>query len=152
MNKHRCYLYIVVLLLLIVAGGCSFSPAIKIDKDSVKVVQGKYNYDSIDLTFYADLTGYIAPEWTYYSKADGRFHRDTNPKSCVTLAYEVFNPFGELDLKAMCDAAGQAKTAQLPLPVFWSEDLPYEYTLRVTFYYNGKKQDCYTARFRLTLP
>lgn len=152
MNKHRCYLYIVVLLLLIVAGGCSFSPAIKIDKESVKVEQGKYNYDSIDLTFYADLTRPIEPEWTYYSKADGRFHRDTNPKSGVTLAYEVFNPFGELDLKTTCDAAGQAKTAQLPLPVFWSEELPYEYTLRVTFYYNGKKQDRYSARFRLTHP
>ena len=141
MKQHKCYLYVVVLLLLIVAGGCSNSSAIKIDKDSVTVKQGKYNYDSIDLTFYADLTGAIEPEW-----------RDANPNSGVTLAYEVINPFGETDLKAMCDAAGQAKTAQLPLPVFWSEEQPYEYTLRVTFYYNGKKKDRYVARFRLTHP
>ena len=142
----------IVVLLLIISGGCSSSPAIKIDQDSVKVEQGKFNYDNIDLAFYTDLTGTIENEWTYWSKKDGRFHTVNQPNSGTTLVYEVFNPFGDLELQVMNDTPGQAKTAQLPLPVFWTEDLPYEYTLRVTVFYNGRKQDRCFARFRLTRP
>jgi beta-galactosidase/beta-glucuronidase len=144
---------ILVFLLLIAAGSCSFSSRVKIDGNSVKIEQGQYNYDSIDLTFYAELTDTISPDkGVYWSRYDGRFHKDGTLTNGVTLSYEVLNPFGEVELRTLNDATGPSKTAQLPLPVFWSEENPYEYTLRVTFYINGKKQDCYTARFRLTLP
>ena len=145
-------LYISVFLLLLAAGACSFSPQVKIDGSSVKIEQGRYNYDSIDLTFYAELTDTIAPDRVYWDRNDGRFHKDETSSDGMTMSYEVINPFGEVELTTFKDAAGPSKTAQLPLPVFWSEENPYEYTLRVTFYLNGKKQDRYFTRFHLTPP
>lgn len=140
---------IIVLTVLLILTGCNVKSGIKINRDSVKVIQGKYNGETVDLTFYADLTAKVEPEWTYWDKSDGRFHRDEHPNDGTTLCFEVFNPFGELDLKTMSDKVGSSETVTLPLPVFWTEDNPYEYTLRVTFYYNAKKQDSYSVRFRL---
>ena len=143
---------IIVLTVLLILTGCNAKSGIKIDRNSVKVIQGKYNGETVDLTFYADLIATVEPEWTYWDKSDGRFHRGEHPNDGTTLCFEVFNPFGELDLKTMSDKVGSSKTVTLPLPVFWTEDNPYEYTLRVTFYYNAKKQDSYSVRFRLNEP
>lgn len=150
MEKNK--LSLIALFVLLVLSGCSFESGIKIDRDSVKIIQGKYNGETVDLTFYADLTSTVDSEWTYWSKSDGRFHQYKHPNAGTTLCYEVFNPFGELDLKTLSDKVGSSKTVTLPLPVFWSEDNPYEYTLRVTFYYNAKKQDSFSVRFRLNEP
>ena len=152
MEKNK--LLLIALSVLLVLSGCSFESGIKIDRDSVKIIQGKYNGETVDLTFHADLTSTVESEWTYWSKSDGRFHREAhpNPNGGITLCYEVFNPFGELDLKTLSDEVGSSKTVTLPLPVFGSEDNPYEYTLRVTFYHNAKKQDSFSVRFRLNEP
>ena len=152
MGKNR--LSIIALSVLLVLSGCNRNSGIKIDRDSVKITQGKYDGETVELTFYADLASNVEPEWTYWSKSDGRFHREAhpNPNGGITLCYEVFNPFGELDLKTLSDEVGSSKTVTLPLPDFGSEDNPYEYTLRVTFYYNAKKQDSYSVRFRLNEP
>ena len=150
MGKNK--LSLIVLSVLLFLSGCDLKSGIKIDRNSVKIIQGKFNGETVDLTFYADLTSTVEPEWTYWSKSDGRFHQEEHPNDGTTLCYEVFNPFGELDLKTMSDKVGSSKTVTLPLPVFGSEDNPYEYTLRVTFYYNAKKQDSYSVRFRLNEP
>ena len=147
MGKNK--LSLIVLSVLLVLSGCDLKSGIKIDRNSVKIIQGKYNGETVDLTFYADLTSTVEPEWTYWSKSDGRFYHEADPNGGITLCYEVFNPFGELDLKTLSDKVGSSKTVTLPLPVFGSDDNPYEYTLRVTFYYNAKKQDSFSVRFRL---
>ena len=150
MGKNR--LSIIALSVLLVLSGCNRNSGIKIDRDSVKITQGKYDGETIELTFYADLTSNVEPEWTYWSKSDGRFHRDEHPNDGTTLSYEVFNPFGGLDLKTMSDKVGFSKTVTLPLPVFGTKDKPYEYTLRVTLYYNARKQDSFNVRFSLNEP
>lgn len=151
MKKVQYCLYILIILFLIATESCSSSSLVKIDGSSVKIEQGQYNYDSIDLTFSAELTDTIPPDsGVFWSRYDGKFHKNGTPTHGITLSYEVLNPFGDVELKTLKDATGPSKTAQLPLPVFWTEENPYEYTLRVMFYINGKKKDCYTTRFRLT--
>lgn len=152
MGKKRSYLLLVLFWILTLAG-CNSKSGIRIDKSSVNVVQGQYYGDCINLTFHADLTDSVKTgDRVYWSRYDGRFHQDKAPSNGVTLVYEVLNPFGELELKTMSDAPGTSNTVQLGLPVFWSEENPYEYTLRVTFFINAKKRDSFTARFHLTYP
>lgn len=152
---HRA-LHISLLVLLVLAlCGCIRRPKIKIDRDSVKVEQGRYTGETIDLIFYADLTRVVTPtlgRTVYWSKNDGRFHQSETPIDGYFFVYEVFNPFGEQDLKTKSERVGPSKAATLPLPVFSTPEKPYEYTLRVTFYLNSRKEDTYLARFRLTHP
>ncbi len=135
-----------------VLSGCDSTPAIMIDRDSVKIVQGKYTGETLDLTFHADLTGTVDTERVYWEHGDGRFHRDSFPQDGVTLSYEVFNPFGDLDLKTLNDRVGDSKTVTFPLPVFGTDDNPYDYTLRITLYINARKIDSYSAKFHLNEP
>ena len=151
-TKLKTVLGILVALIL-VSCGCDQESRIRIDRDSVKVVQGRYTGETIDLTFYAELTDSIPPyREVYWCKGDGQFHSIQQTSNGVTLSYEVFNPFGELDLKTLSDNVGPSKTVTFPLPVFSTPENPYEYTLRVTFYFNGRKYDTYRGKFRLTHP
>ena len=150
MGKNK--LTLIALSVLLVLSGCNFQSGIKIDRGSVKIIQGKYSGETVDLTFYADLTSTVEPMWTYWSRYDGRFHQGEYPNDGTTLSYEVFNPFGELELKTLSDKVGSSKTVTLPLPVFGSDDNPYEYTLRVTLYYNARKLDRFSVKFRLNEP
>ena len=143
---------ILLLFLLIPFGGCSSGSGIKIDRSSVKIHQGKYYGDILELSFSTGLTGVIVPEEVYWSRDDGRFHLDNTPSDGISFCYEVFNPFGESELKTLSDGIGPTKPVQLPLPVFWSEEYPYEYSLEITFYVNARVQDRYRAKFRLTYP
>lgn len=142
----------ILLLLLVLFSGCRFDPGIKIDRSSVRIHQGKYYGDIIELSFSTGLTGVIVPEEVYWNRNDGRFHLDELPSDGITFYYEVFNPFGESELKLLSDGVGPSKPVQLPLPVFWSEEYPYEYTLEITFYINARVQDRYRANFRLMYP
>ena len=142
-------------LLVLVLCGCVRRPKIKIDRNSVKVEQGKYTGETIDLIFYADLTKVVTPSLgrtVYWSRDDGRFHQSETPIDGYFFVYEVFNPFGELDLKTKSERVGPSKATTLPLPVFSTPEKPYEYTLRVTFYLNSRKEDTFLAKFRLTHP
>ena len=142
----------ILALLVLVLHGCNFKGAF-IDRDSVKVEQGRYTGETINLTFYADLTGLVSPERVvYWDRGDARFHRIQDPGDGITLSYEVLNPFGELDVKTLSDKVGPSKTVTLPLPVFSTPENPYEYTLRVTFYIYGRKRDTYRAKFLLKHP
>ena len=142
-------------LLVLVLCGCVRRPKIKIDRNSVKVEQGRYTGETIDLIFYADLTKVVTPSLgrtVYWSRDDGRFHQSETPIDGYFFVYEVFNPFGELDLKTKSERVGPSKATTLPLPVFSTPEKPYEYTLRVTFYLNSRKEDTFLAKFRLTHP
>jgi hypothetical protein len=152
----RRALHISLLVLLVLAlCGCDRRPKIKIDRGSVKVEQGRYTGETIDLIFHADLTKVVTPSLentVHWSRDDGRFHQSETPVDHFFFVYEVFNPFGERDLKTTSHQVGPSKATTLPLPVFSTPEQPYEYTLRVTFYLNSRKQDTYLAKFRLTHP
>ena len=151
MRKNR--LSIIALSVLLILSGCIFKSGIKIDRDSVKINLVKYDGEWAYLTFHARLTGEVTPaERLFWSRDDGRFHRDANETDGIFIVYEVLNPFGEVDLKTKTEKPGTTNTATLPLPVFWTEENPYEYTLRITFYLNSRVQDRYSVRFRLNEP
>ena len=144
-----------LVLLVLTLCGCIQRPKIKIDRGAVKVEQGRYTGETIDLVFYADLTRVVTPslrKTAYWSRDDGRFHQSETPVDDFFFVYEVFNPFGEQDLKTTSKKVGPSKATTLPLPVFSTPDKPYEYTLKVTFYLNSRKEDTYLAKFRLTHP
>ena len=142
----------ILIAIILALPGCNRNSGVKIERNSVKVMQGRYTGETINLAFYAELTDTVSPiGGVYWSKADGRFHHETQVDS-VHFLYEVFNPFGERELKTMSNQVGRSKTVRLPLPVFSTPEKPYEYTLRVTFYYGGQKYDTYSAKFRLTHP
>lgn len=144
-----------LVLLVLALCGCIQRPKIKIDWGAVKVEQGRYTGETIDLVFYADLTRVVTPslrKTAYWSRDDGRFHQSETPVDDFFFVYEVFNPFGEQDLKTTSKKVGPSKATTLPLPVFSTPDKPYEYTLKVTFYLNSRKEDTYLAKFRLTHP
>ena len=148
---HRTLHISLFVLLVLVLHGCNLYGTI--DGDSVKVKQGRYDGETVELTFFAELTGTVSPERAvYWDRNDGRFHSESPTSDGITLSYEVFNPFGDLDLKTLSDNTGPSKTAALPLPVFSTPENPYEYTLRVTFYVNGRKHDTYRAKFLLKHP
>ena len=148
---HRALHISLYVLLVLVLHGCNLYG--KIDGDSVKVKQGRYDGETVELTFSAELTGEVSPERAvYWDRNDGRFHSEPATSGGITLSYEVFSPFGDLDLKTLSDYAGPSKTVALPLPVFSTPENPYEYTLRVTFYVNGRKHDTYRAKFLLKHP
>ena len=139
--------------ILFVLAICGCDMYAKIDGDSVKVKQGRYDGETVELTFFAKLEGTVSPERVvYWDRNDGRFHSDPQPNDGVTFCYEVFSPFGDLDLKTLSDNLGPSKTVALPLPVFSTPENPYEETLRVTFYVNGRKHDTYSAKFLLKHP
>ena len=141
------------ILLVLALCGCDRNSGVKIDRSSVKVEQGRYTGETINLTFYAELTDMVPPiRSVFWDKADGRFHQSGTPVDGVFFVYEVFNPFGERDLKTMSEKAGPSKTVTLPLPVFSTPEDPYDYTLKVTFYYGSRKKDVYSTKFRLTHP
>ena len=69
--------YILLFLFLIATESCSSSSLVKIDGNSIKIEKGQYNYDSIDLTFSAELTDTIPPDsGVFWSRDDGRFHKN----------------------------------------------------------------------------
>lgn len=151
MGKKK--LSLIVLSVLLVLSGCDLKSGIKIDRDSVKVHLVKYDGEWAYLTFNACLTDKVTPaERVLWSRDDGRFHRDANETDGIFFVYEVLNPFGEVDLKTKSEKPGTTNAATLPLPVFWTEENPYEYTLRITFYLNSRVQDRYSVRFRLNEP
>lgn len=120
---HRALHISFYVLLVLVLHGCNLYG--KIDGDSVEVKQGRYDGETVELTFSAELTGEVSPGWkVYWDRNDGRFHSEPPTSDGITLSYEVFNPFGELDLK----------------------------TLSVTFYVFGRKRDTYRAKFLLKHP
>lgn len=148
---HRTLHISLFVLLVLVLHGCNLYGTI--DGDSVKVKQGRYDGETVELTFFAQLTGTVSPERAvYWDRNDGRFHSESPTSDGITLSYEVFNPFGDLDLKTLSDNTGASKTVALPLPVFSTPENPYEYTLRETFYVNGRKHDTYRAKFLLKHP
>ena len=141
------------LFLVLVLAGCDFKSGIRIDRDSVNVVQDKYYGDCINLSFHAELTDSVKTNnRIYWSRGDGRFHQDNASSNGVMLIYEVFDPFGELELKTKSETPGTSRTVQLGLPVFWSEENPYEYTLKVTLYINSREQDTFSCKFHLIHP
>ena len=138
-------------LLILILHGCNLYG--KIDRDSVRVKQGRYDGETVELTFFAELTGVVSPvSAVYWDRNTGRFNSEQATSDGVTLSYEVFSPFGDLDLKTLSDNEGPSKTVALPLPVFSTPENPYEYTLRVTYYVNGRKHDTYRAKFLLKHP
>ena len=141
-----------LLTLLLVLSGCNLNSGIKIDRNSVQVIQGKYTGDMVYLTFSANLTSSVSPGRSYWSRYDGRFHWDPDAGDGITLIYEVLTPFGEVDVSTMSTKVGPTHTVSLPLPVFWTEENPFEYTLRISFYIDAQKQDTYYAQFRLRAP
>ena len=148
---HRTLHISLFVLLVLVLHGCNLYGTI--DGDSVKVKQGRYDGETVELTFFAELTGTVSPERAvYWDRNDCRFHSESPTSDGITLSYEVFNPFGDLDLKTLSDNTGPSKTVALPLPVFSTPENPYEYTLRVTFYVDGRKHDTYRAKFLLKHP
>ena len=125
---------------------------IKIDGNSVQVIQGKFTGEMVYLTFSANLTSSVSSGRSCWSRFDGQFHWDPYGGDGITLIYEVLTPFGDVDVSTMSTKVGPTHTVSLPLPVFWTEENPFEYTLRITFYIDAQKQDTYYARFRLTEP
>lgn len=118
---HRA-LHISLLVLLVLAlCGCSQRPKIKIDRNSVKVEQGRYTGETIDLIFYADLTKVVTPSFrktAYWSRDDGRFHESNTPVDNYFFVYEVFNPFGEQDLKTTSKKLALPNQPRFPFRFF----------------------------------
>ena len=101
---------------MLILSGCNLESGLKIDRNSVKVNLVKYDGEWAYLTFHARLTDEVTPaERVFWSRDDGRFHRDANETDGIFFVYEVLNPFGEVDLKTKSEKPGTTNAATLPL-------------------------------------
>ena len=151
MKKFRPF--VLFILLLAMLGGCSFKTGIKIDRGTVEVRQGKSDGEDISISFHAELTDTVpAVAMVHWNRGDGKFHAEGDAHDGVVLIYEVFNPFGELELKTRKDGTGWTPSVLMGLPVFSTPENPYEYTLKVTLYLFSRKEDVFFGHFTLTAP